>query len=126
MVLEANSSAHLAAALVDSPVPVDADPERVVREMHELRGLLAHEEARRGLINDELMALQDQFEQVLVDEEMLRERRGGVEPPLNPSISKGVALLDKNTYHSMLPEEQVEVSILGLKLAYAVTNKISS
>lgn len=111
------------AALVDTHVPPDADPELVMREIHELRGLLAHEEARREAVNDELVALQEQLQQVLVDEEMLRERRGGAEPPSNPPVRKGVAVMDTNTYHSMLPDEQVELNLFGFKVAVAVTNK---
>ena len=58
-----------------------------------------------------------------MDEEMLRERRGGAEPPSNPMVGKGVALMDRSTYHSMLPEEQVEVNLFGFKMAVAVTSK---
>ena len=90
----AATRAHLPAAvaselgplstLVEARVPADADPSRVMREVHELRALLAHEEARRDACNSQLMALQQQLQQVLIDEEMLRERRGGVEPPDQP------------------------------------------
>jgi len=111
------------AALVDAPVLADADPARVMREVHELRGLLAIEERRREGVHAELVALQQQLQQVLTDEGMLRERRGGAEPPAEPSVSKGVALMDKSTYHSMLPEEKVEFNLFGLKLGFAVTSK---
>ena len=60
---------------------------------------------------------------MLIDEEMLRERRGGAEPPSNPAIAKGVALMDRSTYQSMLPEEQLELNLFGFKVAYAVTTR---
>ena len=53
----------------------------------------------------------------------LRERRGGVEPPAEPPLSKGFALVDKSTYASMLPDEQVELNLFGFKVAYALTTK---
>jgi len=74
-------------------------------------------------VNDELMGLQQQLQQVLVDEEMLRERRGGAEPPAAPAINKGIVLIDQSTYQSIMPEEQVEVNLFGFKMAYAVTSK---
>ena len=105
-------------------MPPDADPHVVVRELQELRGLLAHEEAKSEALNDEYMRLQQQLQQVLVDEEMLRERRQGAgPPPEKPSLGKGLALVDKNTYHKLLPDEQVEVNLFGLKVAMAVTSK---
>ena len=64
--------------------------------------------------------------QTLVDEEMLRERRGGAEPPAQPNLNKGLALVDASTYKSMLPEEQVELNVFGFKVAYAVTHKPTS
>ena len=54
---------------------------------------------------------------------MLRERRGGAEPPSVPAVAKGVALVDRSTYHSMLPEEQVEINLFGLKMGIAITSK---
>ena len=109
-------------AVVEARVPPDADPASVLRELHELRGLLAHEESRRDAANAELMELQQQLQQVLVDEEMLRERRGGEEPPPPPShLGKGLALVDASTYKSMLPDERLEVSLFGFKLAVATT-----
>jgi len=56
---------------------------------------------------------------VLLDEEMLRERRQGMGPPTEPARVKGCALIDSSTYASMLPEEQVEVNLLGFRLAFA-------
>ena len=109
-------------AVVEARVPPDADPASVLRELHELRGLLAHEESRRDAANAELMELQQQLQQLLVDEEMLRERRGGEEPPPPPShLGKGLALVDASTYKSMLPDERLEVSLFGFKLAVATT-----
>ena len=124
-VLPEGATAELGAlaALVDAPVPADADPSRVMKEVQELRGLLAFEEARREGVHSELQALQQQLQQVLMDEEMLRERRGGAEPPSNPAVGKGVTLVDKNTYHSMLPDEQVEVNLFGFKVGIAYTSK---
>ena len=59
---------------------------------------------------------------LLDDEEMLRERRGGEEPPPPPShLGKGLALVDASTYESMLPDERLEVSLFGFKLAVATT-----
>ena len=110
-------------AVVEARVPADAEPEAVLRELHELRGLLAHEEAKRDAANAELMDLQQQLQQVLVDEEMLRERRGGQEPPSAPPVNKGFALVDSETYASMLPDEQVEVNLFGFKLAVATRSK---
>jgi alpha-tubulin suppressor-like RCC1 family protein len=112
-------------AVVEARVPPDADPAVVLRELQELRGLLAHEEARRDAVNTELMELQQQLQQVLVDEEMLRERRGGVEPPSEPPLHKGVALVDSTTYASMLPDEQVELNLFGFKVAVAVASNKS-
>ena len=123
--------------------------------MHELRGLLAHEEAKRDQVRDsaharaaarrrrrarelagtacvtlvrqvnaELMQLQQTLQQVLIDEEMLRERRGGVEPPAEPpSLSKGFALVDQSTYDSMCPDEHVEINFFGFKVAVATRRK---
>ena len=111
-------------AVVEARVPADADPHAVVRELHELRGLLAREEERRDALNEDLMTLQLQLQQALVDEEMLRERRDGVGPPsAPPSLGKGLALIDKTTYERMLPDEQVELNLFGLKVAMAVTSK---
>ena len=108
-------------ALIECPVPADAEPDVVLRELHELRGLLAMEERKRDTINAELMQLQQDLQQVLVDEEMLRERRGGVEPPQEPVLSKGLALVDSKTYASMLPDEQFEANLFGFKVAIATT-----
>jgi hypothetical protein len=74
-------------------------------------------------VNGELMEMQQQLQQVLVDEEMLRERRGGQEPPSAPSLTKGVALVDRSTYASMLPDEQVEVNLFGFRVAVATRSK---
>ena len=112
-------------ALLEARVAPDASPDTVLRELHELRGLLAAEEGKRDVVNSELMELQQQLQQTLVDEEMLRERRGGVEPPPEPSLTKGLALVDKNTYASMLPDEQLEVNLFGFKLAVATRSKAS-
>lgn len=117
------AQAHAAMALVDAPIPADADPARIMSEVHALRGLLALEEARREQVYQELEALERQLQQVLWDEEMLRERRGGAEPPSVPAVAKGVALVDRSTYHSMLPEEQVEINLFGLKMGIAITSK---
>ena len=48
-------------AVVEARVPADADPHAVVRELHELRGLLAREEERRDALNEDLMTLQLQL-----------------------------------------------------------------
>lgn len=109
--------------LLEARVPADAEPEAVLRDLHELRGLLALEEQKRDTVNHELMELQQQLQQVLVDEEMLRERRGGAEPPPAPALSKGLALVDKSTYQSMLPDEQLELNFFGFKLAVATKSK---
>lgn len=108
-------------SVVEARVAPDADPATVLRELHELRGLLAFEEARRDAANSELMQLQQQLQQVLVDEEMLRERRGGAEPPAEPQLAKGVAVVDSSTYQSMLPDERLELSLFGFKVALATT-----
>ena len=110
-------------AIVEAGVPLDADPATVLQELHELRGVLAHEEARRDATSAELMDLQQQLQQVLVDEEMLRERRGGVEPAEQPNLSKGVAFVDADTYKSMLLDEQVELSLFGFKVALAKSKR---
>ena len=87
------------------------------------RGLLAHEEARREAVNDELVA-PEQLQQVLVDEEMLRERRGAraaIKPTGQERSSCGYQYA---SFH--LPDEQVELNLFGFKVAVAVTTKRSS
>ena len=54
---------------------------------------------------------------------MLRERRGGAEPPSEPSLTKGLALVDRTTYASMLPDEQVELNLFGFRLGIATRSK---
>ena len=95
-------------------------------QLYELRAILEREEARRDVVNGELMELQQQLEQVMLKQEMLRERRGSTEPPPEPRVQKGVAVVDDDTYQSMLPEEQLEVNLFGFKLSYAVTSGASS
>ena len=109
--------------LLEKGVDANAEPEAVLRELHELRGLLALEEQKRDTTNRDLMELQQQLQQVLVDEELLRERRGGAEPPPAPAVNKGVAVVDKKTYEAMLPDEQVEINLFGFKLAVATSKK---
>ena len=91
-----------------------------------LQNHLANEQARREVLDDELGVLEQQLQQVLMDEEMLRERRGGAQPPSTPTVAKGLMLLDKKTYHSMLPKEKVEVNLFGLKVGFAVTTKMKN
>ena len=52
------------ASLVDAPVRADADPAVMLREIHQLRGLLAYEEERREAVSAELEELQQQLQQV--------------------------------------------------------------
>jgi uncharacterized ParB-like nuclease family protein len=59
------AQAHAAMALVEAPIPPDADPARVMSEVHALRGLLALEEGRREQVYQELEALQRQLQRPL-------------------------------------------------------------
>ena len=61
---------------------------------------------------------------MLIDEEMLRERRGGAEPPAEKPLGKGLALVDTATYKSVLPEEQVELNVFGFKVAFALKDTV--
>ena len=45
------------------------------------------------------------------------------EPPPEPPITKGVAVVDPMTYDAMLPEEQAELQIFGFKMSFATTTK---
>lgn len=112
--------------LVERRPGADSDPEQVVQELRDLRELLQQEEVRRDRLNTELMELQHQLQQTLLDEELMRERRGGVEPTQKPSLNKGVALIDGRTYASMLPEEQLEVNVFGFKMSCACTSSAST
>lgn len=100
-------------------MPPDAEPAAVVAQLNELRALLAREERKRDRTNAELMALQQQLQQVLVDEEMLREQRGGREAPSAARKGAPVALLDPQQYASMHPEEHAELTLGGFKMSYA-------
>ena len=59
------------------------------------------------------MQLQQKLQQTLVEEELMREQRGGseIEPP--PRVHKGMALLDGKAYSAMLPDEQLEINLFG-------------
>ena len=57
--------------------------------------------------------------QVLVDEEMLREQRGGREASSAARKGAPVALLDPQQYASMHPEEHAELTLGGFKMSCA-------
>jgi hypothetical protein len=88
-------------ALIESRAAPDAEPSVVVRELQQLRALLAQEEAHRDATSAELAALQEQLQNSLVEEELMRERRGGEGAPeadAAAALGKGLALMDKETY----------------------------
>eukprot|EP00966_Prymnesium_polylepis_P138441 3198899-Prymnesium_polylepis.1 len=63
------------------------------------------------------MEAQRALHAALRDEALLRERRGGDEPPPQPDVPKGVALLDAPAYGALLPDEQLELNLFGFKLS---------
>ena len=46
---------------------------------------------------------------------------GPCQPPAEPQLAKGVAVVDSSTYQSMLPDERLELSLFGFKVALATT-----
>ena len=109
--------------LVEQPPPPDADPAAVLQQLNALRGALAQAEARKEAVTNELADLQGELQRAMLEQEILREQRGGDEPLPEPPVTKGVALVDPPTYDAMLPEEQAELQIFGFKLSLATTTK---
>ena len=109
--------------LVEQPPPPDADPAAVLQQLNALRGALAQAEARKEAVTNELADLQGELQRAMLEQEILRETRGGDEPPPEPPITKGVAVVDPMTYDAMLPEEQAELQIFGFKMSFATTTK---
>ena len=101
----------------------DADPAAVLQQLNALRGALAQAEARKEAVTNELADLQGELQRAMLEQEILRETRGGDEPPPEPPITKGVAVVDPMTYDAMLPEEQAELQIFGFKMSFATTTK---
>lgn len=110
------------AALVEHVPPPDADPTQVLAQLQQLRALLQAEEHKRDTAAAELDALQAQLQQVVFEQELMREQRGAPEP----AQARGhgpVGLIDTGAYAAMLPEEQVELNLFGFRVSYAVTAK---
>ena len=82
----------------------------------QLRGLLQQQERRRDDAEDELAQLQAALQETVYEQELMREQRGAPEDQGQAAAAaaaggRGVTMLDSPTYSSMLPEEQVELSL---------------
>ena len=113
------------ASLLQQQLPPDADPSAVLVQLQQLRALLQQEEKKRDTVAEELGQLQQQLQQAVYEQELMREQRGAPEPPTDGAArgAPGVSLIDEPTYSSMLPEEQVELNLFGFRISYAVTSK---
>jgi len=115
------------ASLLQQTLPADADPSLVLAQLQQLRGLLQQQERRRDDAEDELAQLQAALQETVYEQELMREQRGAPEDQGQAAAAaaaggRGVTMLDSPTYSSMLPEEQVELSLFGFRISYAVTS----
>ena len=94
---------------------LDADPAAVLQQLNALRGALAQAEARKEAVTNEPPISRASCSPTMLAQEILRETRGGDEPPPEPPITKGVAVVDPMTYDAMLPEEQAELQIFSVR-----------